>query len=192
MMRSLFCGGYYAHAILGLINPPDYLRLNVVERMVFNRAARELMSSSSHPFADKLSNLADAADIVNSRPGFFWPVGYTSYPNTNGSKRQAICLALPIMWGAHWLGSSICICGDGNQAGRARDKLELLHKQCCSYLDNLEKDFDRNGRIYELAPIAQAVADAWKAVCRLGPVLILESPASVPDLLVIPGASHVV
>lgn len=192
MMRSLFCGGYYTFAILGLLNPPDGIIRNTVERMRFNQAADALQTSSSFLFADKYAELLDVTGLVNSRPGYFWPVGYTSHTDPNGSRREAICLALPIMWGAYWLESSICTCGDDNKIRKAREKLEALRQQCCSYLEGLEKNFDwEGGWIYEIAPIAQAVADAWKAVRSLGAVLLLTSPSPVSDLRALPEVSHV-
>lgn len=191
MMRSLFCGGYYTFAILGLLNPPDGIIRNTVERMLFNRAAEELKTSSAFLFADKYADLAEVAGIVNSRPGLFWPVGYTDCTNANGSRRQAICLVVPIMWGAFWLESSICVCGDDGKIEKARKKLEALRQQCVSYLDGLEEGFYSNGQIYEQAPISQAVAEAWKAVRSLGAVLLLTTPPPVPALRAVPEVSHV-
>ncbi|KXV20020.1 hypothetical protein AD933_01280 [Acetobacter malorum] len=199
MIAALFCGGVKTFAILGLLNPPEGLGLNTVERVAFRAAADELMLSTESPlYADTHPALHDAACIVNKREFWFWQVGFAKPVMGHAPRRQEICLAAPASMGALWLCQNLnhtdlpklppdC---NGMELD-ARDLLEGFRGACDHYLYKVEQDFQSGNQDFQALPIWRAAADAWKAVRSLGAILLLT--ASQPHLkarIISPGMAN--
>lgn len=181
MIAALFCGGVKTFAILGLLNPPEGLGLNTVERVVFRAAANELMlSTESALYADTHPALHDAACIVNKREFWFWQVGFAKPVMGQAPRRLEICLAAPASMGALWLRQNLdhadllTLPTDSNGTELdVRDLLEGFRGACDNSLYKVEQDFLNGNQDFQVLPIWKDAADAWKAFRTLGSVLLL-------------------
>ncbi|ATI12301.1 MULTISPECIES: hypothetical protein [Acetobacter] len=184
MIAALFCGGVKTFAILGLLNPPEGLGLNTVERVAFRAAADELMlSTESALYADTHPALHDAASIVNKREFWFWQVGFAKPVMGHAPRRQEICLAAPASMGALWLRQNLNHADlpklppdrNGTELD-ARDLLEGFRGACDHSLYEAEQDFLNGNQDFQVLPIWKDAAEAWKAVRSLGAILLLTTP----------------